>query len=501
MEAVALSTSIVAVNCIIVRSSSSSSSNRGDGGEHRHRCSLACTAAIPSNRRMGRSFPWRYRLRPVHHLQSSKEASQVRRCLRPAAEEEGLEAKDAAGGEGENARELQEEEESESKQESSEEGKKKKYQSSWEAKDVEGNDYLYRLGKEADNLNITVGARAGLIDPLFVGDFLGKEADIVFKYRQTVTRSFQHLQGDYYIAPAFMVMTHIAKNYLASQIDAKVPLILGVWGGKGQGKSFQTELIFKALDIEPIIMSAGEMESEWAGEPGKLIRDRYRAAHLVIKNKGKMSCLMINDLDAGIGRFENTQMTVNNQMVVGTLMNLADNPTRVSIGQDWRDDDIVNRVPIICTGNDFSKVWAPLIRDGRMDKFYWQPTREDLVNIIHQMYCKDGFTQDNIAFIVDTFPNQALDFYGALRSRTYDAHILKWVNENGGAEKIGPKLIRRPKDEPLLPFIPPKQTMEDLIQAGHELVEEQKMVMSMKLSEEYMKTQRGPGGSLSVSAS
>jgi hypothetical protein len=179
MEAVALSTSIVAVNCIIVRSSSNNSSNRGDGGEHRHRCSLACTAAIPSNRRMGRSFPWRYRLRPVHHLQSSKEASQVRRCLRPAAEEEGLEAKDAAGGEGENARELQEEEESESKQESSEEGKKKKYQSSWEAKDVEGNDYLYRLGKEADNLNITVGARAGLIDPLFVGDFLGKEGEFV----------------------------------------------------------------------------------------------------------------------------------------------------------------------------------------------------------------------------------------------------------------------------------------------------------------------------------
>jgi len=41
--------------------------------------------------------------------------------------------------------------------------------------------------------------------------------------------------------------------------------IAGVWGGKGQGKSFQTELIFKAMGIEPIIMSAGEMESEWAG--------------------------------------------------------------------------------------------------------------------------------------------------------------------------------------------------------------------------------------------
>lgn len=64
-------------------------------------------------------------------------------------------------------------------------------------------------------------------------------------------------------------------------------------------------------------------------------------------------------------------MTVNNQIVVGTLMNLADNPTRVSVGQDWRESDMTNRVPIIVTGNDFSTIYAPLIRDGRMEKFYW----------------------------------------------------------------------------------------------------------------------------------
>lgn len=66
-----------------------------------------------------------------------------------------------------------------------------------------------------------------------------------------------------------------------------------------------------------------------------------------------------------------TQMTVNNQIVVGTLMNLADNPTRVSVGQEWREADIVNRVPLIVTGNDFSTLYAPLIREGRMEKFYW----------------------------------------------------------------------------------------------------------------------------------
>uniref|UniRef100_A0A2P2KW00 Ribulose bisphosphate carboxylase/oxygenase activase, chloroplastic n=1 Tax=Rhizophora mucronata TaxID=61149 RepID=A0A2P2KW00_RHIMU len=245
-------------------------------------------------------------------------------------------------------------------------------QSSWEAEDSEGNDYLYRLGNEADNVNITVGARPGAVDTLFAGNFLGRDSDIVFDYRQKVTRSFEYLKGDYYIAPLFLdkVVCHIAKNYLAHLLNVKVPLILGVWGGKGQGKSFQTELIFQAMGVEPVIMSAGELESERAGEPGQLIRERYRAASQVIQNQGKMSCLMINDIDAGIGRFGNTQMTVNNQIVVGTLMNLADNPTRVSIGQKWRESDVSNRVPIIVTGNDFSTIYAPLIRDGRMEKFY-----------------------------------------------------------------------------------------------------------------------------------
>lgn len=50
-------------------------------------------------------------------------------------------------------------------------------QSSWEAKDAKGNDYLYRLGAEADNINITVGARSGVIDDLFAGNFLGKDCN------------------------------------------------------------------------------------------------------------------------------------------------------------------------------------------------------------------------------------------------------------------------------------------------------------------------------------
>jgi len=53
--------------------------------------------------------------------------------------------------------------------------KKLSEQSSWEVKDSEGKDYLYRLGAEADNVNIAVGARSGMIDDVFIGDFLGKD--------------------------------------------------------------------------------------------------------------------------------------------------------------------------------------------------------------------------------------------------------------------------------------------------------------------------------------
>ncbi|ESR40940.1 ATPase aaa core domain-containing protein [Citrus sinensis] len=365
--------------------------------------------------------------------------------------------------------------------------KKLSEQSSWEAKDSEGNDYLYKLGKEADNMNIAVGARAGVIDPLFAGNFLGKDSDIVFDYRQKVTRSFEYLQGDYYIAPVFMAMCHIVKNYIAHLLNVKVPLILGIWGGKGQGKSFQTELIFQAMGIEPVIMSAGELESERAGEPGKLIRERYRTASQVVQNQGKMSCLMINDIDAGLGRFGNTQMTVNNQIVVGTLMNLSDNPTRVSIGQDWRESDITNRIPIIFTGNDFSTIYAPLIRDGRMEKFYWQPNLEDILNIVHRMYEKDGITKDEVGSIVKTFPNQALDFYGALRSRTYDRSISKWIDDIGGVENLCNKLLKRRKDKELPVFTPPEQTVEALLESGYSLLREQQLIMETKLSKEYMK--------------
>ncbi|KAI8112003.1 hypothetical protein M9435_004498 [Picochlorum sp. BPE23] len=389
--------------------------------------------------------------------------------------------------------------------------------SSWGAKEATGGsskdaDYLYELGQSDVSMNVDTAQNSQNLDSIFTGSFLGHQSDIADgTLRGYEFRSYNNIVGDYYVAPKFLdaVVMHIVKNYL---IDAgcfdpmtKVPLILGIWGGKGQGKSFQTELAFKKLGVEAVVMSAGELESERAGEPGYMIRDRYRKAAEMSRVRGKLSCLLINDIDAGLGIFDNTQITVNNQMVTGTLMSICDNPNKVNrYNVDWREDEPpLQRIPVIVTGNDLSTVFAPLLRDGRMEKFYWQPSLDDLTNIIFQMYKDDGLEKKDMVELLKAFPNQSLDFYGALRAATYDNQIREWIQndvidgciseENENLKELGRRLVHQ---ENLPEFEPVNLKLENLMAEGERLVREQDHLNSLKLSNEYLKQQKKIGKSI-----
>ncbi|RZC19438.1 Ribulose bisphosphate carboxylase/oxygenase activase 1, chloroplastic isoform B [Glycine soja] len=262
-----------------------------------------------------------------------------------------------------------------------------------------------------DQQDITRGK--GMVDTLFQAPMESGTHYAVMSSYDYISAGLRQYNLDntmdgFYIAPAFMdkIVVHITKNFL-NLPNIKVPLILGIWGGKGQGKSFQCELVFAKMGINPIVMSAGELESGNAGEPAKLIRQRYREAADIIR-KGKMCCLFINDLDAGAGRLGGTtQYTVNNQMVNATLMNIADNPTNVQLPGMYNKEENP-RVPIIVTGNDFSTLYAPLIRDGRMEKFYWAPTRDDRIGVCQGIFRTDGVLKEDIIKLVDTFLGQSI---------------------------------------------------------------------------------------------
>ncbi|MFS7904488.1 hypothetical protein Hanom_Chr01g00036671 [Helianthus anomalus] len=131
------------------------------------------------------------------------------------------------------------------------------------------------------------------------------------------------------------------------------------------------------------------------------------------------------------------------------------------------------RVPIIVTGNDFSTLYAPLIRDRRMEKFYWAPTREDRIGVCMGIFRTDNVPNEDVVKFVDTFPGQSIDFFGALRARVYDDEVRKWIS-GIGVENIGKRLVNSRETPPT--FEQPKMTLEKLLEYGNMLVKEQENV-------------------------
>lgn len=217
-----------------------------------------------------------------------------------------------------------------------------------------------------------------------------------------------------------------------------------------------------------------------------------------------------------------TQYTVNNQMVNATLMNIADSPTNVQLAGNYNNvriartlrgrasfppphsvlsgvrippltppcpacsrspQDPCPRVPIVATGNDFSTLYAPLIRDGRMEKFYWSPTREDRVGVACGIFKEDNVHEQDVEILVDTFPGQSIDFFGALRARVYDDQIRVFIQETGLAE-LGKRLINS-KSGPVQ-FAKPNMTLDTLLTYGKMLEAEQENVKRVQLADAYL---------------
>nr|AFK40787.1 unknown [Lotus japonicus] len=169
-------------------------------------------------------------------------------------------------------------------------------------------------------------------------------------------------------------------------------------------------------------------------------------------------------------------------MVNATLMNIADNPTNVQLPGMYNKEDNP-RVPIVVTGNDSSTLYAPLIRDGRMEKFYWAPTREDRIGVCKGIFQTDNVSEEAVVTIVDTFPGQSIDFFGALRARVYDDEVRKWIS-GVGVDLIGKKLVNSKEGPPV--FEQPKMTLEKLLEYGNMLVQEQENVERVQLADKYL---------------
>lgn len=209
-------------------------------------------------------------------------------------------------------------------------------------------------------------------------------------------------------------ITKVDAHMLGNILDIPhYPLILAIVGRPGMGKTYQLRNYLDSIDISIFSISAADLESDRAGEPAKLLQQKYIEAS-VSMSKGIPAVLLIDDIDTTLGEWENHTGTVNHQDILAFLMHIADNPHFIeNVGS-------VNRVPIFFTGNNFDRLYKPLIREGRANRFDWEPTREEKISIVTSIFSLESC--EVAEMLVDSYPSEKISFFfqldGKQKNRT-----------------------------------------------------------------------------------
>ena len=224
------------------------------------------------------------------------------------------------------------------------------------------------------------------------------------------------------IPPRFIHRVNI--HLLGNLLDiSDYPLIMWIVGKPGMGKTWQLRRYLELLGVEVFSISAADLESKNAGEPAKLLQRRYLEAGRVLARGGPAS-LVVDDIDTTVGEWETHSGTVNHEGILAFLMHIADCPTVIeSVGS-------VNRVPVFFTGNDSTRLYAPLVRHGRTVKFRWEPTRDEKVVIVSSILGVGAGQKKKIELLVDRYSNEPISFFSQLAI----TRAVEVVSETAGAE-------------------------------------------------------------------
>lgn len=98
-------------------------------------------------------------------------------------------------------------------------------------------------------------------------------------------------------------------------------------------------------------------------------------------------------------------------------------------------------MPIIITGNDFSKLYAPLVRAGRMSAFEWIPTPEERCAIVCTIFPEltQAECRQLIQELQETLKGELPEylevlpvaFYSHLRANLLDEDLWEEIEEHG----------------------------------------------------------------------
>eukprot|EP00976_Prorocentrum_cordatum_P052383 1056963-Prorocentrum_minimum.AAC.3 len=117
-----------------------------------------------------------------------------------------------------------------------------------------------------------------------------------------------------------------------------------------------------------------------------------------------------------------------------------------------------------------------------MEKYYWNPSRDDRIGVATGIFKDDGISGADVENIVDSFPGQSIDFFGALRARVYDDAVREFISGTG-LEGLSKKLVNV-REKPQFPK--PTMNVNQLLEYGNRLVQEQDNVKRIQLADAYL---------------
>jgi hypothetical protein len=290
------------------------------------------------------------------------------------------------------------------------------------------------------------------------------------------------MDTDIFVSPRFhkAVSLHVLKNLL-KRVEAQVPLLLGIHGPSGEGKTYQCEHILKDMGVKRFLVSGGQLDNPIAGHPSAFIRQTYiRASESIRSGEASLAVVLVNDVDTGLGTWGKSEKhTINQINVFGELMHLVDYPSLV-------DGKETNRIPIIITGNDFTKLYNPLVRAGRMSAFEWIPTTEEKAEIIKAIFpelngeeCYKLVVELNEQ-LMGELPEQIkflpVAFFSHLRSNLLDEDLWAEV-EDGGLDKTVDSILRGYE-----PDLSQKIYYDRVLEKGKELARSGKLINHLQSS-------------------
>src|SRR5688572_25790211 len=100
------------------------------------------------------------------------------------------------------------------------------------------------------------------------------------------------------------ILAHVIRNLQ----DLPGPVLLGIDGPPGVGKTFGLAEALRRGRVSRITLCGADLESPEAGRPALRLRRAYLTAALAIAHR-RPAALVLEDLDATLGRFDDATYT------------------------------------------------------------------------------------------------------------------------------------------------------------------------------------------------